>query len=436
MLPRALLFSPDEATSATLQEALSALGCEVAHCCDIFAAIERLTNYSFRVLVVDWREELEAAFLLKTARELKSNRDSFALALVDPQQALPTDIQANGMLVKPVTTEGVCSALSSILGNPTLRTPTPTVPVGRPENAGVADFLQQDPLRRSRTSVLVPSIKSAKPHLFLSAPARPLPKPVSRITALASVLWPAVIAASLFAFDQWPNIRQHEFTRPTREAFSRLHRRVQRVFQRNSPPVALEDSAIRTPLPPAGSSDLLADYSQPVPQLAVNENNSPSPRAAVPDVDVASLQALPVFQRIPQTPARLWIQRTAANPDIPSSLRYPPPFATVPGLHKAGEWDPNTITLPELAARALLEKEVFPSYPQSALRAGIDNAVVLLALVADDGTIRDLKLIRGQMVLARAAFDAVKQWRFRPYQRNGKAVDVQTLITIDFKRPS
>lgn len=436
MLPRALLFSPDEATSATLQEALSALGCEVDRCCDIFGAIERLTNYSFRVLVVDWREELEAAFLLKTARELKSNRDSFALALVDPQQALPTDIQANAALVKPVTAEAVCSALSSTLGNPTLRRPAPVAPIGRPENAGVADFLQQDPFRRSRASVPVPSIKSSQPRLFLSAPAQPLPKPVSRITAVASVLWPAVIAASLFAFDQWPNLRQHDFSRPTREAFSRLHKRVLRVFHRNSPPVALVDFAIRTSLPPAGSSDLLADYSQPVPQLALNENNLSSPRAAVPDVDLGSLHALPVFERAPQPPIGLSIQRTAVNPEIPNSLRYPPPFATFPSLHKIGEWDSNTITLPELAARALLEKEVFPSYPQSALRSGLDNAVVLLALVADDGTIRDLKLIRGQMVLARAAFDAVKQWRFRPYQRNGKAVGVQTLITIDFKRPS
>jgi TonB family protein len=89
-----------------------------------------------------------------------------------------------------------------------------------------------------------------------------------------------------------------------------------------------------------------------------------------------------------------------------------------------------------LASRALLEKEVRPNYPQKALHASLDSAVVLLAWVAEDGTIRDLKVVRGQFVLARAAFDAVKQWRFRPYQRNGKNVEIQTLITIDFKRPS
>jgi TonB family protein len=433
MLPRALLFSPDEATSATLLDALSALGCEVDHCSDIFAAIERLTNYSFQVIVVDWREELEAAFLLKTARELKSNRDSFALALLDPQQSLPSDRQANAALAKPVTSENVWAALASILGNPTLRKPTPIVPITRLENAGVADFLQQDP--GSRTPVLIPSIQAPKPHLFLPAPVRPLPKPVWRMTAVVSVLWPAVIAASLFVFDQRPNIRHREFRGPTREAFSRLHRQVQKVFHRNSQAAAIDNSAVRTALPSAGSADLLADYSQPVPQLALNESDSPTTRASVPDVDVASLHALPVFERAPRTPVTLPLQRTALNPEIPNSLRYPPPFANFPSL-RVGEWDPNTITLPELAARALLEKEVFPSYPQSALRSGIDNAVVLLALVADDGTIRDLKLIRGQMVLARAAFDAVKQWRFRPYQRNGKAVGVQTLITIDFKRPS
>jgi outer membrane biosynthesis protein TonB len=31
--------------------------------------------------------------------------------------------------------------------------------------------------------------------------------------------------------------------------------------------------------------------------------------------------------------------------------------------------------------------------------------------------------------------EAVKQWRYRPYRRNGENVEIETLITVNFKRP-
>jgi periplasmic protein TonB len=53
--------------------------------------------------------------------------------------------------------------------------------------------------------------------------------------------------------------------------------------------------------------------------------------------------------------------------------------------------------------------------------------------IAKDGSVRDLKMVKGYFVLGRAAIDAVKQWRFKPYTQNGKPMEFQTTITINFR---
>ena len=66
---------------------------------------------------------------------------------------------------------------------------------------------------------------------------------------------------------------------------------------------------------------------------------------------------------------------------------------------------------------------------------GLEGPVLLQAVITENGTVQDLKVVRGQPILARAAVDAVRQWRYRPYRLNGKPVRMQTEITIDFKLP-
>jgi protein TonB len=96
----------------------------------------------------------------------------------------------------------------------------------------------------------------------------------------------------------------------------------------------------------------------------------------------------------------------------------------------------TTTVLPEETARELLVKKVQPVYPEQAMHSGIQGAVVLQAWIAKDGSVRDLKLLRGSFVLARAAVDAVRQWQFKPYVSNGQATEVQTTITVGFKLPT
>jgi protein TonB len=61
--------------------------------------------------------------------------------------------------------------------------------------------------------------------------------------------------------------------------------------------------------------------------------------------------------------------------------------------------------------------------------------VQLLATISKTGGISTVKVISGDANLARAAVDAVKQWKYKPYLLDGSPVEMQTQITVSFKLP-
>jgi len=83
------------------------------------------------------------------------------------------------------------------------------------------------------------------------------------------------------------------------------------------------------------------------------------------------------------------------------------------------------------AARAL--HKVAPVYPMEALEQGISGTVRLEAIIAADGSIKQLRTIKGDPLLVEAARVAILQWRYRPTRLNGEAVEVLTSIEVNFK---
>ena len=83
-------------------------------------------------------------------------------------------------------------------------------------------------------------------------------------------------------------------------------------------------------------------------------------------------------------------------------------------------------------AEANLIHDVAPQYPPEAGRARVEGTVVLMAVIGTDGSVKDVRVESGLPLLAQAAIDAVKQWRYRPYLLNGEAVEVDSRITINF----
>lgn len=83
---------------------------------------------------------------------------------------------------------------------------------------------------------------------------------------------------------------------------------------------------------------------------------------------------------------------------------------------------------------AQIISRVEPIYPRIAVASGVQGAVKLHAIIARNGRIESLELISGPPLLVQAALDAVRQWRYRPYYLNGEAVEVETFITVNFRR--
>jgi periplasmic protein TonB len=82
--------------------------------------------------------------------------------------------------------------------------------------------------------------------------------------------------------------------------------------------------------------------------------------------------------------------------------------------------------------RQALTRPVRPAYPLLARQMKVQGAVVLLVNIDKDGGIQDLQILSGPAILADAAREAVKQWRFKPYLQNGVPIETQAKVTVDF----
>jgi TonB family protein len=117
-------------------------------------------------------------------------------------------------------------------------------------------------------------------------------------------------------------------------------------------------------------------------------------------------------------------------------FRMPPPKAATSG----GESDPaqpaegGDVAVSRAAGHYLL-KRVEPTYPEEARIRHIEGPVVLNALVGTDGAVRELNVVSGDPLLAKAAVDAVRQWRFQPHRENRRLVEFENRITVNFALP-
>jgi len=93
---------------------------------------------------------------------------------------------------------------------------------------------------------------------------------------------------------------------------------------------------------------------------------------------------------------------------------------------------PQRVRVSQGVTQGLLIRKVQPNYPPLARQARIQGQVLLAAEISKDGTIENLHLISGHPMLAPAAIEAVKQWKYKPYILNGEPVEVETQITVNF----
>jgi periplasmic protein TonB len=178
------------------------------------------------------------------------------------------------------------------------------------------------------------------------------------------------------------------------------------------------------PAKPAATAASNPKTANPTP---TNENKNENKVVAV--TKSASIEKAPApTAEIVQPPAPSTFDSGSADKEIAgiaSSVA-----ATVPRVAAAG-----TLKISQGLTQGLLIKKVSPVYPQSAKQMHIQGTVELQANIGKDGNVTNVKALKGDIGLARAAIDAVKQWKYKPYTLNNEPVEIQTQITVNFKLP-
>jgi TonB family protein len=111
-------------------------------------------------------------------------------------------------------------------------------------------------------------------------------------------------------------------------------------------------------------------------------------------------------------------------------------IAALPSAAALLPGEDNAIILSSKGAEKRLVHGVPPKYPaQAGLTNAAQGTIVLKTVIGEDGDVKGVRLVDGNPVLANTAIQAVKQWHYRPYVRDGKAQPFQTVVIIDFQRP-
>jgi TonB family protein len=93
----------------------------------------------------------------------------------------------------------------------------------------------------------------------------------------------------------------------------------------------------------------------------------------------------------------------------------------------------RVLNVPSSVMEHSLLHRVEPTYPDEALEKKTEGLVVVNATIGTDGAVKQVHPLSGPDNLAQAAVNAVRWWRFQPYQVDGHPTEVQTTIEVDFR---
>ncbi len=120
----------------------------------------------------------------------------------------------------------------------------------------------------------------------------------------------------------------------------------------------------------------------------------------------------------------------AAAPD----QAEPAESATAPPMGASGSANPPDarVTVPANVTAASILTQTTPEYPAEARAKNIQGEVVLHATIDKAGNISETQVLSGDDLLAKAAVEAVRQWKYKPMLVDGEAKEVDTIITVTF----
>ena len=430
------------------------VACQIAEiraevCSDIFTAIEKGKTRAFSCVIVDWADQPEASFLLRRARESAPNRETVAVAIVDnePTAAEMNDNRLDFLIYRPISAEEA----DVVLAKASLQMKPLTADA-------LAETSVADDANGAGASTASDGAEHSQPNQSASSPADHSVEGADEIAAVEDYIEPRghgnatgfreVLAAMLLIAAMVCLWRSREalvyLARTPEGRFTVLRESVAALFYLNQTGAADVGSVGTDAQQDAYFSRNPASSNGQTPAIKVVATESTGEeRVFLPKAPDMPLP-MAVFERQDVTP--IHVRRAA----IPESMRDSAPIerpvvvtvspaqmmpVSAPQPQAAVQQFSEPVTLSEEAARALLVHTVNPVYPPEGVAQKLQGPVVLQAVIARDGSVEDLKLVRGYFILGRAAIAAVKQWRFQPYSINGHAAATQTVITINFTYP-
>ena len=124
------------------------------------------------------------------------------------------------------------------------------------------------------------------------------------------------------------------------------------------------------------------------------------------------------------------LEAPALATPAPASLDAP--LANLPSPTMPGAAD-RTPTVGGEVQPARLVHAVLPSYPQIARSNRVAGDVTLDALVDETGSVKDVKVLAGPLLLRDAAQDALRQWKYQPARLDGHATAMHLTVTVKFQ---
>lgn len=100
---------------------------------------------------------------------------------------------------------------------------------------------------------------------------------------------------------------------------------------------------------------------------------------------------------------------------------------------KPGSDANSAVQVPTDVMQKLLVHKVDPIYPLEARRQKLEAVIALDIVVGRDGSVLRVRPLNGPDVLAQAATDALRWWKFRPYLVDGRAAIAETTLAVEFK---
>jgi protein TonB len=185
-----------------------------------------------------------------------------------------------------------------------------------------------------------------------------------------------------------------------------------------STPPAISETAPAAANTSAGTPALATPLAAATSSAPSSSTVAVPPSSGTPPVEKSSKLIAPASKEVPST-------HSASNPaGAPASH---PSGAAATSLHAS-----DLLEVPEDYADDQVVHRVRPVYPKQARGRKLQGTVVLQAIVDKKGKVNSLQLVSGDPVLAQAAADAVKQWRYKPYSHNGDPAEFQTRVTVEF----